>query len=162
MCTTLLSHRLSNENSLPNLNILGIRCDGRDNTKGQCGFNSWVKRSENNMDIIGLLDRGKDPLLLLYTYISFSSNVCLLLHVQYYQSCEPMIIKKQVQSKFVLCQARYYNLSTEKKYKKIHVFELIIFLKMYRYCQYQGIFFKHHLQTIHFVETLWNRKIQLF
>ena len=94
MCTTLLSHRLSNENSLPNLNILGIRCDGRDNTKGQCGFNSWVKRNENNMDIIGLLDRGKDPLLLLYTYVSFSSNVCLLLHVQYYQRCEPMIIKK--------------------------------------------------------------------
>ena len=35
-----------------------------------------------------MLDRGKDPLLLPYTYISFSSTVDLLLHLQYYQRCK--------------------------------------------------------------------------
>ena len=55
-----------------------------------------------------------------------------------------MILKGWVKSK-VLCQPRYYNLLNEKKYKKIHVFELIISLKTYRYCQSQEIFVKHHL-----------------
>ena len=46
------------------LNVLDIRCDGRNNTKEHCGSistviplkrNVWVKRSENNMkDIIGI------------------------------------------------------------------------------------------------------------
>ena len=81
-----------------------------------------------------LLDTGKNPLLLTYTYTSFSSTAGLLLHVQFYQRCEPMILKRLVKSKLVLCQPRYYSLLNEKKYKKIHVFELIISLKTYRYC----------------------------
>ena len=48
----------------PDLNILNIRCNGKDNTKEQCGCisivvpsekNGWVKRRENNAkDIIGI------------------------------------------------------------------------------------------------------------
>ena len=48
----------------------------------------------------------------------------LLIHLQYYQRCEPMILKMWVKSKFVLWQPRYYNLLTEKKDKKIHDFDL--------------------------------------
>ena len=108
-----------------------------------------------------LLDIGKNSLLLTYTYYSFSSTVGLLLHVQYYQRCEPMILKGWVKSKFVLCQPRYYNLLNEKKNKKIHVFELIMSLKTYRYCQSQEIFVKHHLSMIQFVE-IPHCQIQLF
>ena len=46
------------------------------------------------------------------------------MHLQYYQRCEPMILKMSVKSKFVLWQPRYYNLLTEKKDKKIHDFDL--------------------------------------
>ena len=40
-----------------------------------------------------------------------------------------MILKMWAKSKFVLCQPRYYNLLTEKNYKKIHVFEVLIFFE---------------------------------
>ena len=73
-----------------------------------------------------LLDREKDLLLLAYTYIPSTSTVGLLLHLQHYQRCEPMILKMWVKSKFVLCQPRYYNLLTEK-YKEIHVLEVLSF-----------------------------------
>ena len=38
-----------------------------------------------------------------------------------------MILKMWVKRKFVLCQPRYYNLLTEKRYKKIHLFQVLIF-----------------------------------
>ena len=69
----------------------------------------------------------------------------LLLYLQYYQRCEPLIFEMWVQSKFLLLQPGYYNLLTEKKNVKIHVFEVLIFLKTYCYCQSQENFFKHHL-----------------
>ena len=108
-----------------------------------------------------LLNRGKDLLLFPYTYIPSISTVCPLLHLQHYQRCELMVLKIWVKSKFVLCQTRYYNLLTEKKNKKIHVFEVLIFLKTYRYCQSQEILLKHHLPMIYFWETL-HCQIQLF
>ena len=40
-----------------------------------------------------MLDRGKDPLLLLYTYTPSSSTVGLLLHLQYYQRCKSAFLK---------------------------------------------------------------------
>ena len=40
-----------------------------------------------------MLDRGKDPLLLPYTYTCCSSTVGLLLHLQYYQICKPTILR---------------------------------------------------------------------
>ena len=40
-----------------------------------------------------------------------------------------MILKMWVKSEFVLRKPRYYNLLTEKKDKKIHVFEIIILWK---------------------------------
>ena len=40
-----------------------------------------------------------------------------------------MILKMWVKSEFVLWKPRYYNLLTEKKDKKIHVFEIIILWK---------------------------------
>ena len=40
-----------------------------------------------------MLDRGKDPLLLPYNYIPFSSTVDLLLHLQYYQRCKSKIFR---------------------------------------------------------------------
>ena len=67
-----------------------------------------------------LLDRGKDLLLIPYAYIPSTSTVGLLLHLQHYQRCKPMVLKMSVKSKFVLCQPVYYNLLTEKRYKKIH------------------------------------------
>ena len=51
-----------------------------------------------------------------------SSNVGLLLHRQYHQKCEPMILKMCLKSEFVLWQPRYYKLLTEKKDKKTNVF----------------------------------------
>ena len=52
----------------------------------------------------------------------------LLLHLlQFYQRCEPMILKLWAKSKFILSQPRYYNLLTDKKDKKIHVFEILIY-----------------------------------
>ena len=62
---------------------------------------------------------GKDPPLLPYTYTLFSIIVALLLHLQYYYKCEPMILKMWVEKKFVLWQPCYYNLLTEKKDKEI-------------------------------------------
>ena len=38
-----------------------------------------------------------------------------------------MVLKMCVKSKFVLCQPRCYILLTEKKFKKIHVFEALLF-----------------------------------
>ena len=40
-----------------------------------------------------------------------------------------MILKICVKNKFVLWQTRFYNLLTEEKDKKIHIFEIFIFLK---------------------------------
>ena len=73
-----------------------------------------------------LLDRGKDLLLIPYAYIPSTSTVGLLLHLQHYQRCKPMVLKMSVKSKFVLCQPVYYNLLTEKRYKKIHWLCVII------------------------------------
>ena len=73
------------------------------------------------------MDRRRDPLL------------------QCYQRCEPTIFKMWMKSKFVLRQPGYYNLLIEKKGETIHLFEVLIFLKTYCYCQSQEIFFKHHL-----------------
>ena len=61
--------------------------------------------------------------------IPSSSTGGLLLHLQHYQRCEPMMLEMWVKSKFVLFQPRYYSLLIEKKYKKIHVFEVLIFLE---------------------------------
>ena len=49
-----------------------------------------------------------------------------------------MVFKTWIKINFVLCQPGYYNLVTEKKYKKIHVFEVPL-------CQSQEILLKHHL-----------------
>ena len=40
-----------------------------------------------------------------------------------------MILKIWMKSKFVLRQPRFYDLLTEKKYNKIHIIEVLIFLK---------------------------------
>ena len=56
-----------------------------------------------------------------------------------------MIFKTWVKSEFVLWPPCYYNLSTEKKEKKIHVFEALIFLKTYYYYQSQETLSKRHL-----------------
>ena len=62
---------------------------------------------------------GKDPLLLCCTYISSSNtSSLLLLHLQYHQRSESMVLKMSVKSKFVLWQPRCYNLLTEKKGKE--------------------------------------------
>ena len=63
------------------------------------------------------MDRWKKPLLFPYTYTLSSSTVGLLLHLQYYQSWEPMIFKICKESKFVLWQSHSYNLLTEKDKK---------------------------------------------
>ena len=60
---------------------------------------------------------GKKPLLLPWICILYSSAVGLLLHLQHYQRCEPMILKMWVKSKFVFCQEGPYNLLPEKKIK---------------------------------------------
>ena len=74
------------------------------------------------------MDREKYLLLLPYTYIPSISTVDLLLHLQHYKrGGEPMVLKMCVKSKFVLCQPRCYILLTEKKFKKIHVFEALLF-----------------------------------
>ena len=62
-----------------------------------------------------------------YTYTLSKSIVGILLHLQYYQRCEPIILKTWVKSKFVFSQPRYYNLLTEKNNKKMHVFEVLVF-----------------------------------
>ena len=98
--------------------------------------------------------RGKDLFLLLYIYTLSSSTVGLLLRPQDYQRCEPMILKNCVKSKFVFCQTRFYNLLTEKKDTKIYIFEVLIFLKKYCYCQSQEIFFEDHLQMVYFCNIL--------
>ena len=67
------------------------------------------------------------PILLPYTCIPSSSTAGLLLHLQHYQRCEPMMLEMWVKSKFVLFQPRYYSLLIEKTYKKIHAFEVLIF-----------------------------------
>ena len=64
-----------------------------------------------------------------YTYTPFSNTVGLLLHLQCYQKCEPMISKKWLKCKFVLWQSRYYKLLTKKRDKKIHVFWSIHFFE---------------------------------
>ena len=55
------------------------------------------------------MDRGKDPLLLPYTYTTSSSIGSYLLQLQYYQRCESVTLKTWVKSKFVLWQLHYYN-----------------------------------------------------
>ena len=54
--------------------------------------------------------------------VPYTYTVGLLLHLQYYQKCEPIILKVWLKCKFVLWQSRYYKLLTENKDKKIHVF----------------------------------------
>ena len=61
----------------------------------------------------------KDPLHLPYTYTLSSSIVGLLLHLQYYQRCKPMILKMWVKSKFVLWQPRFYDLMPIKGITKL-------------------------------------------
>ena len=73
------------------------------------------------------MDKGKDPFFFLCNFIPFGSTLGLLLHLQYYQRCESIILKMWVKSKFALWQPRYYNLLTVKNNKKIHVFEVLIF-----------------------------------
>ena len=90
-----------------------------------------------------LLDRGKDSLLLPYTYTPSSSTLGLLLHVQFYQRCEPMISKMWKKNESVLWQPHYYNLLTEKK--KIAFLKYSFFLKTYSCCQSQETLFKRHL-----------------
>ena len=49
-----------------------------------------------------------------------------------------MIFRRWLKSKFIFWQPRYNNLLTEKKNsKKIYVFEALVFLKTYYYCQSQ-------------------------
>ena len=72
--------------------------------------------------------RGKDPLLLSYTYILSSSTVDLLLHLEGYQKCEPIILKMWVKSKFILWQQRCWNWQ-KRNNTKIHAFEVISFWK---------------------------------
>ena len=86
--------------------------------------------------IIGQGKRSPSPFLYLYT---LCSNVGLLLHLQYHHVnlWDENLLKMWVKSKFVLWQLGYYNLLTEKKEKKIHVFEVLIFLKTSCYCQSQ-------------------------
>ena len=62
------------------------------------------------------MDRGKD---LFFLPTPFGRTRDLLLHLQYYQRCELIILKMWVKSKFVLWQSRYYNLLTAKNKKKI-------------------------------------------
>ena len=71
-----------------------------------------------------MLNGVKDPLLLPYTYILSSSTVDLLLHLEGYQKCEPMILKIWVKSKFVLWEQRFCNW-LKKNNTKIHAFEVI-------------------------------------
>ena len=49
----------------------------------------------------------------------------------------------------------------EKKGKKINIFEALIFLKTYYYCQSQEIIFENHLQMIYLREIMHDQ-IQLF
>ena len=70
-----------------------------------------------------LLDRRKDSLLLLHTYTSSTSTLGLLLHVQYYQRCKPMISK--IWGKVNLFR---HNQLIDWKRIFLHVFEVLIFL----------------------------------
>ena len=83
------------------------------------------------------MDRGKHPLLLPYTYTPSIKTVGLLLHLQYYQRCEPMILKMWIKSKFVLWQPRFNNLLTEQRIKKFtflkySFFENVLLLLIWR------------------------------
>ena len=73
----------------------------------------------------------------------------LLLHLQHYQRCKPMILKIS-KSKFCFVSTTLFinNLLTAKKYKKIHVIEVLIFLKTYRYCQFQEILFNSFITSL--------------
>ena len=62
-----------------------------------------------------------------YTYTPSSSTVDLVLHLQYYQKSELMILKPWLKSKFVLWQPHYYKLLTEKRMRKCTFFEVLIF-----------------------------------
>ena len=65
------------------------------------------------------MDRGKDPFFLLCNFTPFGSTLGLLLHLQYYQRYEPIILKMWVKSKFVLWQPLYFDLLTAKNNKKL-------------------------------------------
>ena len=71
----------------------------------------------------------EDPLPLPYTYTPSSSIVGLLLHLQYYQRCEPIILKMWVKSKFVLWQPRFYNLLPVKRITKLTFLKYSFFWK---------------------------------
>ena len=75
------------------------------------------------------MGRGKDSLVLPYTYTPSSSTVGLLLHLQYYQKCKSITLKMFVKSKFVFWQPHYNNFVVEKNGKKIHVFKYSFFRK---------------------------------
>ena len=62
----------------------------------------------------------------------------------------------------VASEPRYHKLLTDwKKSKKNYVFEAVIFLKAYCYCQSQETLFKHLIQMIYLREIL-HVQIQLF
>ena len=67
----------------------------------------------------------KVPCLLGYTYTKSSSNVGRLLHLQYYQRCEYMILKSGWKLIFFVTTTLLQL--TQKNSKKIHAFEVLIF-----------------------------------
>ena len=79
----------------------------------------------------------KDPLLLPHTYSLSSSTVGLLLHLQYYQRCEAVILEMRVKSKFVLWQPFYYNwlkkIVIKFTFLKYSFFENVLYLSITRY-----------------------------
>ena len=76
------------------------------------------------------MDRRKYPFFLLCKFTPFGSTLGLLLHLQYYQRCEPIILKMWVKSKFVLWQPRYYNLLTVKNNKKLTFLKYFFFWEL--------------------------------
>ena len=82
------------------------------------------------------MDRGKDPLLLPYTYTTSSSIGSYLLQLQYYQRCESMTLKTWVKSKFVLWQLHYYNwlkkMIRKLTFLKYSFFENVLLLSISR------------------------------
>ena len=85
------------------------------------------------------MNNGEDPLLLSYTHTpssTSSSAVGLLLHLQYYQRCEPMILKMRVNTKFFFWQPRYYNwlkkLIRKFTFLKLKLFENVHLLSISR------------------------------
>ena len=64
------------------------------------------------------MDREKDSLLLHNTYTTSISTVELLLHLQYYQRCELMILKMRVKSNFFCDNHVIITYSLERRIRK--------------------------------------------